>query len=257
MTGSGLGKVAITTAGSPDAALCRKGEAVAHRFGVPFVQRGGRSLEALRAAIAADVLVVFGRDGVRLYDGNAPVVWSPGMAALRIGRMEAGGVDPLVEVAGLRRGDQVLDATLGLGQDTLVASRAVGESGRIVALEKSLPLAIFTAAGLAGAERGGAIEVLHGDAARYLSSQPDRSVDVVLFDPMFARPRKSQPAFEMLRRHADAAPLTPEVLDEAKRVARRSVVVKGAKYSDDLRKLGLRPLPRSRHADVVWARIDV
>jgi 16S rRNA (guanine1516-N2)-methyltransferase len=46
------------------------------------------------------------------------------------------------------------------------------------------------------------------------------------------------------------------VLARAIRVARRAVVVKGARYSTDLRKLGLTPLPSTRTADVVWARVD-
>jgi len=45
--------------------------------------------------------------------------------------------------------------------------------------------------------------------------QPDGAFDVVLFDPMFERQRKSSVAFETLRRHADYAPLTRETVMEA------------------------------------------
>ncbi|HEX8536727.1 MAG TPA: protein-L-isoD(D-D) O-methyltransferase, partial [Cystobacter sp.] len=51
------------------------------------------------------------------------------------------------------------------------------------------------------------------------------------------------------------APLTPEVLEEARRVARRWVVVKGAKHSEDLRKLGLEAEPGSRYTSVIWGRV--
>jgi hypothetical protein len=101
------------------------------------------------------------------------------------------------------------------------------------------------------------VEPVVADAGEWLRSCPDQSFDRVLFDPMFGRPRKSQPSFAALRRHADPAPLTAQVLDEARRVARKAVVVKGARYSTDLKKLGLQPLPHTRYADVDWARIEV
>ncbi|WP_163786864.1 class I SAM-dependent methyltransferase, partial [Myxococcus vastator] len=104
-------------------------------------------------------------------------------------------------------------------------------------------------------EDSGPIDVLHADAREYLKTLPSRAFDVVFFDPMFAKPRKSQPAFDMLRRFAEHAPLTRETLTEARRVARRWVVVKGAKYTDDLRKLGLEDEPGSRFTDVIWGRV--
>jgi hypothetical protein len=58
----------------------------------------------------------------------------------------------------------------------------------------------------------------------------------------------------VLRRFADHVPLTLEVLEQGRRVARRWVVVKGSKYSDELRKLGLSPEPGSRYTEVVWGR---
>jgi 16S rRNA G966 N2-methylase RsmD len=99
------------------------------------------------------------------------------------------------------------------------------------------------------------VEVVHADAREYLRTLSARSFDVVFFDPMFARPRKAQPGFDVLRRFADHAPLTLETLEEGRRVARRWVVVKGAKYSDDLKKLGLTPEPGSTYTDVVWGRV--
>jgi len=99
------------------------------------------------------------------------------------------------------------------------------------------------------------VEAVRADAHAYLRSLPSGSFDVVFFDPMFEKPKKSQPAFEMLRRFAEHAPLTPETLEEARRVARRWVVVKGSKYSDDLKKLGLEAEPGSRYTSMIWGRI--
>jgi hypothetical protein len=180
------------------------------------------------------------------------------MAHLRRLRLAEGEPDTFVRMAELSKGDSVLDCTLGLAQDALVASLAVGPQGRVVGVEKRLPLYALISAGLKTYEPGPdscRVEVVHADAHEHLRTLPDRSFDVVCFDPMFARPRKAQPGFDVLRRFADHAPLSGEALMEGRRVARRWVVVKGAKYFDDLKKLGLSPEPGPRSADVVWARI--
>ncbi|MCC5691546.1 hypothetical protein, partial [Klebsiella pneumoniae] len=65
----------------------------------------------------------------------------------------------------------------------------------------------------------------------------------------------SSVAFETLRRHADTSPLTAEALEEARRVARRAVVLKGARYSRDFKRLGVTPLPARPNATVLWARV--
>jgi 16S rRNA (guanine1516-N2)-methyltransferase len=242
--------LAVSVSGKGDAALEAGAREMALSWRVPYLPR--RRKEAVKRLLEqAEALLVLGRNGWTLRDRQGVLRWSLGMAALRIGRIDAGGTDDtLVRVADLRAGDHVLDATLGLGQDALVASRMVGSSGRIVGWEKSLALFALVSAGMAS---GGAlaerIEVQHQDAATALRKLGARTFDIVLFDPMFERMRPA------LRRFADHAPLTQEMIAEAQRVARRSVVVKGARYSRDLAKLGLEPLPASRFATVLWARL--
>ncbi len=58
------------------------------------------------------------------------------------------GMTPSSALAELRAGDTILDCTLGLGQDALVAALVVGPSGRVVALEKSLALYAVVSEGL-------------------------------------------------------------------------------------------------------------
>jgi 16S rRNA (guanine1516-N2)-methyltransferase len=151
----------------------------------------------------------------------------------------------------------VLDATLGFGQDARVAARLVGPAGQVVGLESSLPLAVLAQATLARERRdqSAGIEVLHREAGGFLAGTAAGTFDVVLFDPMFGKALASQPGFELLRRHANPTPLTAVVLAEARRVARRLVLVKSARYTPALKALGLRPERASRSAPVVWARV--
>lgn len=258
--------LAVTTSGKPEG-LLPKARAAAREWGVPFVPRPRNGPFGALLDTVAEAFIVFGRDPsgletVLLTDREGSLGFSGGMGHLRRLRLQSGAgeqqPDAFVRVAELRPGDSVLDCTLGLAADALVTSLVVGPSGRVVGLEKSLALYAVVSEGLKRYELGPdscRIEVVHADAHAYLKALPAGAFDVVFFDPMFARPKKSQASFAVLRRYAEHAPLTPEALEEGRRVARRWVVVKGSRFSDDLMKLGLTPEPGTRSAELVWGRV--
>lgn len=241
-------------ASPPHVALARERAA---RWGLPWLHRDrNSSLEPLFAQASA--LLILGGDGWTLRDAEGTLKFSPGMAQLRIKRFEAGFLeDMLLRLGELRPGDRVLDCTLGLGADALMCARVVGPTGRVVAIEKSLPLYAIASERLSQPYGHGyaQIELREGDSAVLLPTLEPRSFDVVLFDPMFGRPNRSSNAFGMLRRYADPAPLTAQMLADARRVARRWVVIKGSRYSKDFKKLGLSAEPRSLARGVLWARL--
>ncbi len=186
----------------------------------------------------------------------------PGMALLRIKRLMKGELDPLVVAADIRPGESVLDCTLGLAGDALVLAHAIGETGHVLGLEGSPLLAEFAQKGLpsllppaaAPAQR---IEVRAIDHRAFLATAAPRSFDVVYFDPMFRHARDAAHGFDVLRALADPRPLDLPTLEAAKRVARRAVVVKDGAPGIDLVRLGLRPLPSRRGANLLYARIDL
>lgn len=249
----------VTTSGAVAPAQVARARRAAERWKLPWVPRGHKQpLEQLLPAQGA--LLVFGGDGVTLADAQGELRFSPQMGQVRLRRLcsQQGGADRLVAHGELRPGDSVLDCTLGFGADALVAAWAVGPGGRVVGLEKSLPLFALVQEGLEAFpydERSCRIDVLHEDHSSYLERQSRGSFDVVLFDPMFAKARGCTPSFDALRRYACHGQLDAGLLEKARRVARRWVLVKGARYSRDLRKLGLLPLSASRSATVVWGRV--
>lgn len=251
--------LAVTTSGKPEETLVTRAREAARQWNLPFIPRRKKEPIGPMLESVADAFIVFEREGVSLWDQEGTFSFNPGMAHLRRLRIQSGQRDDaFIRVAELRTGDHVLDCTLGLGQDALVASLVVGPEGRVVALEKSLALYAVVSEGLKAYEYGPDsrhVEALHADAHEYLRSLPSGAFDIVFFDPMFEKPKKSQPGFEMLRRFAEHAPLTAETLEEARRVAKRWVVVKGAKYSEDLKKLGLEAEPGSRYTSMVWGRV--
>jgi len=250
-------ELAVITSADPDDATVAHAKERAAEWGLEFLQRPHR--RALRPMIGrdAEALIVFEKRAVALWDLAGALHFHPGVARLRLGRLDAGVLeDTFLRVAELCEGEAVLDCTLGLAGDALVAARAVGPGGRVVGLEKSLALYAVISEGLAlhdPGPRSCRIEAVHADYLEFLRAQPSRSFDCVVFDPMFEKPRKAQEAFEVVRRHADYAPLSPEALQEARRVARRRVLVKSPRYGPELRRLGLAPTLLSRFSDVAWA----
>jgi hypothetical protein len=181
------------------------------------------------------------------------------MGFLRLVRAQKGSADPLVKAAGLMRGDRVLDATLGLGGDALVAAHATGTP--VLGLEANPVLAAFVSAALrrvqtAGRAAAALVEVRHSDHRTVLKDMPARSVDVVLFDPMFRNAAEAGPLFELVRQLGNPAPLTGETMREARRVARRGVLVKDAPPGVELATLGIQPLPARRSPRIVFGWAD-
>ncbi len=140
--------IAVTSCANPEASDVAQAAAVAERWHVPVLARPVRG-GLLGLLAEAEALLVVGRSGVSLQDGEGGARWSLGLAALRLRALDTGGQgEALVRVAGLRPGERVLDCTLGLAQDARVAARLVGPAGQLVGLEASLPLAMLAAEGL-------------------------------------------------------------------------------------------------------------
>lgn len=223
-------------------------------WGLPYLDRARNAPQPE----GAEALLVLGGDGWTLRRPEGELRFTPGMAQLRIKRLDQGfAEDMLIRVGDLRAGDHVLDCTMGLGADALVSARVVGPSGKVVAMEKSLALYALACEPLSKpyAEGFAQIEARHADSVLVLPTLEPKSFDVVLFDPMFGRPNKSSQAFDMLRHYADPSGLTEQMLADAQKVARRWVVVKGSRYSKDFRKLNLVAEQRSLSRGVLWARV--
>jgi len=258
-------RLAVTTPLRPSPEDEAGARAAAARRGLSFAPRGKHPAAEVARAAGVDGLLVLSRRASILVMAGEERRWAAGMGALRAKRARerlAGGGDPttrdpFLEAADLRDGDAVLDCTAGLGADTLVAAVAVGAAGRVVGLESSPALAAWVGEGLLRCDDPAAarIEIRAADHSEALAALPDRSFDVVVFDPMFRHARAEPAGFDLVRRLADARPLEPAALARARRVARRHVLVKDGAPGWDLARLGLTPLPSSRGAHRYFARV--
>lgn len=184
--------------------------------------------ETLFSASGASHLYVVARDHeeVRTQEGGACFV-QPSLLKMKL---QDGRAHPLARA--LRGADErvelLFDATLGLAADAMHAACVLG--CRVVGMEHSPVLYSLLEEGLPRLARAhpalARIEPRCGDAVDELARLPDDAVDVVMLDPMMSRPKKSTPSFAVLRAFAKAERADALLLEQARRVARRRVVLK-------------------------------
>lgn len=228
-------KVIVTTAGRTNEQMIVKAKQVAADLSIPFVTREKKSVADLQNIEAADVLVV-GKNRVELHVQNEeePIFFHPNSAMFRVKRWLRGERDPFIEAAGLENGMSVLDCTLGLASDSMMASAAVGKSGKVVGLEGNRYVAYLVKQGLLNWESDvqelndamKRINVVHQNFESFLACCEDNSFDVVYFDPMFQEQIEESNGINGIKAIALYTTLTPMAIQKAKRVAKQKVVLK-------------------------------
>ena len=184
------------------------------RRALPFQPRGNRSLAEVAQAAGADALLVLGAHASLWMDG-AEERWHPGMGALRAKRLAIGERvtgDSFLEAARLRPGDAVLDCTLGLGPTRWWPPRRWDPAGRVVGLESPPALAAWAGEGFARlpGEAASRVEVVCRRPRRLARGRARTAASTWWSStPCSATPAPPPPGFDLLRRLADARPLSP------------------------------------------------
>ncbi|MDQ0217982.1 hypothetical protein ELQ35_10975 [Peribacillus cavernae] len=225
----------VTTAGRTDSELIAQARKAAGDLHVPFIPRFKRSVAEMQKIYSGDCLVV-GRQRLDLYkmNHNEPFFFHPNVAMLRIKRLLKGEEDPYIFTAGIETGSSVLDCTLGLGADAIVASFVAGEYGTVEGIEESPLLSYVVKRGLEEWQSGNEIidhalrrvKVRPSNHLDVLKSCSDANFDVVYFDPMFEKSITESDGLRSLTHFASGHDLSEEIIEEAKRVAGRRVVLK-------------------------------
>lgn len=237
----------VTTAYKPSPELVAYAGRLSHELGGRLVPRKQDSLARMKKRYGEDSVLVADDNGLRYYEeSEEPLYFHPSMAYVRVKRLRSGESDPLIEVSDCRAGDSVLDCTAGLGSDAIVFSYASGQEGKVIALESEPILCAVVREGLR------TYETIHPDVNEafrrielqcanhmdWLAELPDKSVDIVYFDPMFRRPMHDSSALAPLRGLANNGALDAEAVHQAKRVARKTVVLKEHRDSGEFLRLG-------------------
>lgn len=226
----------ITTAGRTNNEMIQLANEYAKQLQIPYIPRNKLSVEEIMAQEMDDILVV-GKNRLDIYSlhhPEEPIFFHPNSAMFRVKRVLRGEEDPLIQAARLDKGMTVLDCTLGLGSDSIVASSVVGKSGRVVGVEGNRYIAFLLQHGLKAWDSGndeinqamGRVEVVHRNHLEFLKEQKRGSFDVVYFDPMFDEKIEESDGIKGLRNIALYTDLLEETIEESKRVAKKRIVLK-------------------------------
>jgi 16S rRNA G966 N2-methylase RsmD len=225
----------VTTAGRTNHEMIEKAKAIAKELKLPYIHREKRTVKGLRERYAEDILVV-GKERLELFsvESDEPFFFHPNSASFRVKRMLKGGRDSFIEAAGLKPGMSILDCTMGMASDCIVASHAVGQHGKVTGIEASKAVFHIIKNGLDTWESGvkeidaamRRIEVVCETGLDFLRRVKDNSYDVVYFDPMFGDPIESSAGINPLRKWAVYKSIDEITIEEAKRVAKKRVILK-------------------------------
>ncbi|MFC4402129.1 class I SAM-dependent methyltransferase [Gracilibacillus xinjiangensis] len=231
----------VTTAGRVKNDLIYRAKKIANSYNMVYVEINGRSIQTLKDIVQEDIVIV-GTEGlfVSSLNSDQKLFFHPNLAMVRAKRMLQNQKDPLVEIAKLKEGMSMLDCTLGLASDSIIASIAVGFGGSIYGLEGNPLIYLLTKEGLSTFVSGNQlfdkamrkINVINKEHYSYMKNAETDSVDIVYFDPMFDKGIKDSTGINSIRDYALRNSMTYKVIEEAKRVARKRVILKDHWKSD-------------------------
>ncbi|UOQ85749.1 class I SAM-dependent methyltransferase [Gracilibacillus salinarum] len=237
----------ITTAGRTNAHYVHEAQALAEQYQITYIERKGVAVERLKQEYHTDVLVA-GKNGLYLspQELQSDVFFHPNVAMVRAKRLFKGEEDPLIQATGLKSGMSFLDCTLGLASDAIIASIAVGPSGIVTGVEGSFPLYLLVKEGLKRYQSGNQalldamkqIDVKQTAHLPFLQNTETNAYDVVYFDPMFQEKIDSSDGIKGLRSRSITEAITERTIAEAKRVARKRVVLKDHYKSERFTEFG-------------------
>ncbi|WP_409251101.1 class I SAM-dependent methyltransferase [Bacillus sp. SCS-153A] len=255
----------VTTAGRTNNEMIEKAKGISEQLELPYIHREKRTVKGLRERYSEDILVV-GKERLELFsaDSDEPFFFHPNSASFRIKRILKGEEDPFIQTTGLKTGMRLLDCTMGMASDSIIASHAVGPAGKVIGIEASKAVFFIIKEGLKKWDSGvkemdeamGRIEAVHSTALDFLKSAENDSMDVVYFDPMFGDPLETSAGINPLRKWAYYNPLDEEIIEEAKRVAKHRVVLKEHYDSPMFEKLGFK-VERRPSAKFQYGSIEV
>ncbi|WNS44961.1 class I SAM-dependent methyltransferase [Paenibacillus sp. MMS20-IR301] len=244
----------ITTGFDPIPEIVLRARKLAEVTGCAYAPRARFSMSKLVQHYGDGQILVVLQEAVRLITPEMPPMeFHPSMGFVRAKRIIRGESDPMIEAARLLPGDSVLDCTAGLGGDALLFAVSGGETSQVTALESSLPLFALLLEGMSQYVSGQPkvnealrrVNVVRADHLDYLRTQPDNSIDIIYFDPMFRVPLTESAAISPLRQFANPAALSEESVAEAVRVARKTVLLKEKALSGEFTRLGFTELLRA------------
>lgn len=213
--------------------LNKRANETAGRLGLKFVARQADPYEKIFEETGAEAAYVETDDYPIIHTRAGDFYFHINTAGRRTKNVEE--PDTLIRALEPLPGDHILDATLGIACDALVVATRL-TTGIITGVESNLLLADLARRGLNDydykrkeylKQAALRIEVVNADHKEFLRGCADGEYDLIYFDPMFEETVVTSNSMQRQRAVADMEPLSTEAVSEAKRVAKRRIVIKG------------------------------
>lgn len=228
-------EVVVTTDRRPSPEAIEEARELSLKLRAPLTKRRHRTISSIMREFNRPVLVVGNDLNLTLHTlKGQKLFFHPGLFKIRLLNYLAGGKESLIEAMDLKEGERVLDCNLGLAQDALMA--AFVAKTPVVGLEKEPVIYHIVKRGLERFKPKGKLQAAEfafklvkpklADNYQFLKSLPSKSYDIVYFSPMFVKPKWKDGVMMPFREVAPKDFVSPEVLKEAERVARKRVVIK-------------------------------
>ena len=215
--------IVVTTSVKTNNELNEKAHNIAKFLNFNYIPRNKRTIKQM--LIQADGVVVVYKTKLSYFEGDKELFFHLDTSALKIKNNDN---EPLIEIIGSEK-QSILDCTMGLAGDSIILSYY---EHKVTALEKNKIIYLIVSNGLknyiphdekinSSMRR---IITYNIDSVKFLKNCPDNSFDIVYFYSMFSH------GIETL---ANQDFPTADFLTEAKRVAKKKVIVK-AHFKDDI-----------------------
>lgn len=237
----------VTTTYEPSDSIVERSKRLSEELKCKWVPRKKNSLDKLNSLYHDSCIFVVSSQEIKYFHSHQPpLFFHPSTALVRVKRLIRGEKDTLIKYSNYASGDTLLDCTAGMASDSIVFSYHGGISAEITALESEFIPYIILREGLknyntdipALDEAMRRITLKQENHLSYLKRQADKSIDIIYFDPMFRSPIEDSSALSPLRSVANHQPLQQESMDQAQRVARKTVVLKEQMESGEFNRLG-------------------
>ena len=217
--------IIVTTSVKTTLALNNKAQKLANKLNLRYILRNKKTIKQLLST-SQGVLVVY-KNKLSYFEENSELFFHLDTTALKIKNSDN---EPLVEIIKEEK-QNILDCTMGLAGDSILLSYY---KHNVTSLEKNNIIYLITTNGLenyisSNDEINNAmrkIKTNNIDCLDYLKKCPNDNYDIIYFDPMFSHNISESNNLEGILPLADTTFPYEEFIKEAKRVARKKIIVK-------------------------------
>ena len=224
--------IVVTTSVKTNNELNEKAHNIAKFLNLDYIPRNKRTIKQMLTQ--ADGVIVVYKTKLSYFEGDKELFFHLDTSALKIKNNDN---EPLIEIIDNEK-QNILDCTMGLAGDSIILSYY---EHKVTALEKNKIIYLIVSNGLKNyishdEKINSSMRriITHNiDSVKFLKNCPDNSFDIVYFDPMFSHNIEESKNLAGIETLANQDFPTADFLIEAKRVAKKKVIVK-AHFKDDI-----------------------